>query len=175
MLKTKNLTLEPPSQKHYELLRSVKPCDEFYLMAGDDKNESPFLTDKSFNKTFSELLNKEHYWYVLKGNEVIGVSFLHKFENKDKRARYAIGIYNKENWCKGYGQEITNAVLKYAFQNLQLHKVDLRVLDFNKRAIASYSKCGFLQEGRLRQNAFVNNAWHDDIVMSILRHEFCEK
>jgi len=172
MLKTENLTLRPPSQDHYESLRNVKPCDEFYLMAGDDPNKSPFLDDKLFNESFLQILDKNNHWYVFKDKEIIGVTFLHKLEANDKRARYAVGIYNKENWNKGYGQEITNAILKYAFQSLQLHKVDLRVLDFNKRAIASYSKSGFVQEGRLRENAFINNEWHDDIVMSILCHEF---
>jgi len=175
MLKTENLTLEPPSQEHYESLRNVKPSDEFYLMVGDDPNESPFLSDTLFNESFTKLIDKEHHWYILKSHEIIGITFLHKIEKKDKRARFAIGIYDKENWCKGYGQEITDAILKYAFQYLQLHKVDLRVLEFNRRAIASYRRSGFIQEGRLRENAFINNEWHDDIVMSILCHEYCGK
>jgi len=172
MIKTKNLTLKIPSQDHYELLRNVTPCDEFYLMVGDDPKESPFLSDELFNESFSRLLYKENHWFVFKGKEIIGVAFLHKIEANDKRARYAVGIYNQDNWDKGYGQEIAAAVLKYAFQNLRLHKVDLRVLAYNKRAIASYGKSGFVREGILRENAFINNEWHDDVVMSILCHEF---
>jgi RimJ/RimL family protein N-acetyltransferase len=62
---------------------------------------------------------------VFKEADVIGVAFLHSIDTTDRRARYAVGIYNKENWNKGYGQEITQTVLNYAFQKLNLHKVDL--------------------------------------------------
>jgi len=172
MLKSENLFLKPPSQKDYEFLRKMRPCDEFYLMVGSDPAESAFVNDEKFDKSFSASLNKENYWHVFRGSEIIGVAFLHHINTNDKRARYAIGIYNKENWNKGYGYETTQIVLKYAFHNLKLHKVDLRVLAYNKRAIASYKKNGFVQEGVLRENAFINNAWHDDIILSILCHEF---
>jgi RimJ/RimL family protein N-acetyltransferase len=51
-------------------------------------------------------------------------------------------------------------------------RVNLRVLAFNSRAIRAYEKCGFVQEGVERESAFVNGRWHDDIMMSVLDHEF---
>ena len=172
MLKTDNLILKEPSQEDYESLRKVRPCNDFYLMVGNDPAESTFSDDEKFEKSFAESLNKENFWYIFREAEVIGVAFLHSLEPNDKRARYAVGIYNKDNWNKGYGQEISQAVLNYAFINLKLHKIDLRVLAYNKLAIASYKKSGFTQEGILRENAFINNEWHDDIIMGMLSHEF---
>ena len=172
MLRSKNLVLKPPSHGDYDLLRKVRPCDEYYLMIGEDPAESFFLNDEKFDESFSKTITRENYWFVFKGADVIGVAFLHSIDAKDRRARYAVGIYNKENWNKGYGQEITQTVLKYAFQKLNLHKIDLRVLAYNKRAITVYEENGFVQEGILRENAFINNEWHDDIIMSILCHEF---
>lgn len=172
ILKSKNLILKPPSQDDYEKLRVVRPCDEYYLMVGTDPTESIFLNEEKFNTSFTSSLNKECYWNIFKGAEVFGVAFLHSIDNNDKRARYAVGIYNKNDWGKGYGQEITHTILNYAFKKLKLHKVDLRVLAYNKRAIASYAKNGFILEGILRENAYINNEWHDDIIMSILCHEF---
>lgn len=66
--------------------------------------------------------------------------------HQDKRARYAVGIYNPELLGKGLGTEVTMAVLRYAFEVLGLHRVDLRVLEYNKRAIACYQKCGFVHD-----------------------------
>jgi len=172
MLISEHLILKEPSEVDYEALRKMKPCDEFYLMAGNDPSESIFINDEKFEKYFSKTLKMENYWFVYKEPEVIGVAFLHCVDAQDKRARFAVGIYNQENWNKGYGKELTQAVLKYAFGDLMLHKVDLRVLAYNKRAIACYEKCGFVQEGVLRENAFINNEWHDDIIMSILCNEF---
>jgi len=172
MLKSENLTLKEPSQKDYEALRKVKPSDEFYLMVGNDPADSVFSNNEKFDKSFHESLGKENYWYVYKDDNIIGVAFLHSLDVDDKRARYAVAIYNAENWNKGYGHEITQCVLNYAFHSLMLHKVDLRVLEYNKRAIASYKNSGFVQEGVLRENAFINNVWHNDIIMGILGHEF---
>jgi len=172
MLRSKNLILKSPSQEDYEIFREVRPCDEYFLMVGESPAKSYFFNDKKFDEEFSKLLKNENYWLVFKGSEVIGVAFLHSFDITDKRARYAVGIYNEENWNRGYGQEITQMILKYAFHNLKLHKVDLRVLAYNTRAIAVYEENGFIQEGVLRDNAFINNAWHDDVIMSILCHEF---
>jgi len=172
MLKSANLILKEPSQEDYESLRKVKPCNEFYRMVGSDPEESIFLNGEKFEKLFSESLNRNNYWHVYKGSEIIGVAFLHSLNSNDKRARYAVAIYNEENWNKGYGHEITHSVLRYAFSDLKLHKVDLKVLEYNKRAIASYKKNGFVQEGILRENAFINNVWHNDIIMGILSHEF---
>ncbi|MCW8955663.1 MAG: GNAT family N-acetyltransferase [Gammaproteobacteria bacterium] len=172
MLKSDNLHLRAPSQDIYDSLRKVKPCDEFYRMVGNDPTESLFVNDEKFNKSFLESLSRENYWHVFRGSEIIGVAFLHSLDAIDKRARYAVGIYNKENWNKGYGQELSKVVLNYAFIDLKLHRIDLRVLAYNKRAIASYKKSGFVQEGILRESAFINNEWHDDMIMGILSHEF---
>jgi RimJ/RimL family protein N-acetyltransferase len=46
------------------------------------------------------------------------------------------------------------------------------VLAYNKRAIRAYEKCGFVIEGREREAAFVDGAWHDDVMMGLLDHEF---
>lgn len=175
MLKSENLTLKEPSQEDYEPLRKVRPCEEFYLMVGNDPEESLFLNNEKFNKSFSASLDRKNYWHVYKDSELIGVAFLHSVDTGDKRARYAVAIYNKENWNKGYGNEITQCVLRYAFNDLKLHKVDIRVLEYNKRAIASYKKNGFVQEGILRENTLINNVWHNDIVMGVLCHEFQNK
>ncbi len=46
------------------------------------------------------------------------------------------------------------------------------VLASNGRAIACYHKCGFREEGREREAAWVNGAWQDDIIMGVLDREF---
>ena len=54
-----------------------------------------------------------------------------------------------------------------AFDTLQLHRVDLRVLSFNVRALRCYEKCGFVREGVERESAFVDGARVDDVMMSL--------
>ncbi|MCI2424239.1 GNAT family N-acetyltransferase [Saccharopolyspora sp. K220] len=76
---------------------------------------------------------------------------------------------------RGLGSEATQLVLEYAFTELGLHRVDLRVLAFNERAIACYTTCGFVIEGRERETALIDGRWHDDVMMSILDHEYHDR
>jgi RimJ/RimL family protein N-acetyltransferase len=50
--------------------------------------------------------------------------------------------------------------------------VSLRVLASNTRAIASYRKCGFVEEGREREAALASSGWQDDIIMGVLDREW---
>jgi RimJ/RimL family protein N-acetyltransferase len=72
----------------------------------------------------------------------------------------------------GFGTEALRLSLRYAFDQLKLHKVYLRVLDFNARAVRAYEKSGFKVEGTLREEMRVDGAWHDLIYMGVLAGEF---
>jgi RimJ/RimL family protein N-acetyltransferase len=72
----------------------------------------------------------------------------------------------------GNGTEALRLALRHAFGPLALHKVYLRVLDYNARAIRTYQKCGFRVEGILRQEMKVNGRWQDLVYMGILADEF---
>jgi RimJ/RimL family protein N-acetyltransferase len=88
---------------------------------------------------------------------------------------YALGIWNESYMSRGIGVETTMLVLGYAFDVLKLHRVGLKVLDYNERAINCYQKCGFKQEGILRDSAYIEGAFHSDIIMSILEDEYYSK
>jgi RimJ/RimL family protein N-acetyltransferase len=62
--------------------------------------------------------------------------------------------------------------LDYAFRALGLHRVSVRVLAHNARAIRAYQKCGFVAEGREREAAFIDGAWYDDLIMGVLDRDF---
>ncbi len=55
---------------------------------------------------------------------------------------------------------------------MNLNRVFLTTYDFNERAQRSFARAGFTVEGRLRQHVFVDGAYHDAIVMGLLRDEF---
>jgi len=110
-------------------------------------------------------------WAVEFEGEFIGTARLHGLDETDRRARYAIGLLDSGRLGVGLGTEVTQAVLQYGFGDLGLHRIDLRVLAYNTRAIRCYLRCGFVEEGRERETAYVGGRWHDDVVMGILEHE----
>lgn len=110
--------------------------------------------------------------WVIDRNGLIGEVRLDNINHRDRRASFAIGILDPKLLGQGLGTAVTKLVLGHAFGELALHRISLRVLAFNERAIASYRKCGFSIEGREREAALIDGEWHDDIMMGILAHEF---
>jgi RimJ/RimL family protein N-acetyltransferase len=113
-----------------------------------------------------------HHWAVDVAGAFVGTARLHGLDDHDRRARYAVGILDASRLGRGIGQDVTRTVLRHAFGDLGLHRVDLRVLAFNERAIACYRRCGFVEEGREREAARIGDEWHDDVIMGVLTHDF---
>lgn len=66
-------------------------------------------------------------------------------------------------------------MLRHAFSDLGLNRVELTVLESNSRARSIYEKEGFALEGTLRAAAWKNGRYEDMHVMSILREEWISK
>ncbi len=141
---------------------------EFLRMVGASQGSER----KKDNNAFEQALADPLHWAVTINDRCIGTAFIHSLMKNDKRARYAIGIFEASDWGKGFGTETTRIVLGHAFYQLELHRLDVRVLEYNKRAIRCYGKCGFVREGIERESAFVDGRWHNDLIMGILAHEY---
>ncbi|MGA4721038.1 GNAT family N-acetyltransferase [Fictibacillus nanhaiensis] len=89
-----------------------------------------------------------------------------------RRCVVGIGIGEKELWGKGYGTDALRALLHYLFNTMNLKRVQLDTWSGNARAIRAYEKCGFVVEGRLRNDAYIDGKYYDTIVMGVLREEF---
>lgn len=111
-------------------------------------------------------------WAIEVEGKLLGEVRLDGLDRQDRRARLAIGLYDVSQLGKGLGREAIRLVLAYAFGALKLHRVDLRVLAYNERAIRCYRACGFVEEGRERESARVGDAWYDDMIMGVLAREF---
>lgn len=83
-----------------------------------------------------------------------------------------IGIGEKELWSQGYGTDAMRVLLRYAFTELNLHRVSLSVFEYNQRAIRSYEKAGFVYEGRERGRVQRGGQRWDILYMGILRDEW---
>ncbi len=102
----------------------------------------------------------------------IGNIGLHRINWKDRNAELGIVIGEKEYWDQGYGTDAIRTLLRVAFEEMNLHRVSLRVDADNARGIRCYQKCGFQKEGVLREIVFREGAYRDQWVMSVLRPEW---
>ena len=83
-----------------------------------------------------------------------------------------ISIGERQQWGKGYGTDAMRILLRYAFTELNLHRVTLNVFEYNPRAIRSYEKAGFRHEGRMRSMLNKEGRRWDLLFMGILREQW---
>ena len=145
-----------------------------WLMYGGDYRKVAPLTSAVVERWYEQLCADPLQWAIEADGWCIGTAQLHHLDEQNRRARYAIGIFNAAYWGQGIGTEATRLVLQYAFDDLHLHRVDLRVLTYNHRAIKCYEKCAFVREGIERESALVAGEWHGDLIMGILEQEYRE-
>lgn len=97
----------------------------------------------------------------------IGSTYLRDINREIGKAEFGIFIGEDDAVGRGYGTEAAKLIVNYAFSNLKLHKVSLRVLDENLVAKKSYEKVGFKEEGHFRDEVFLNGEYKDVIFMAI--------
>jgi RimJ/RimL family protein N-acetyltransferase len=111
---------------------------------------------------------------TLDQGRLIGNCGLHDINYKNRTGTFGIFIGDKEYWSKGYGTDATRTLLQFAFEELGLNRVELWVYDYNPRAIRAYEKAGFRKDGVRRQALYREGAFHDEILMCILREEWAQ-
>jgi RimJ/RimL family protein N-acetyltransferase len=105
-------------------------------------------------------------------DQVIGGGGLHALHWPSRRCELGIYIGDPSKRNQGYGAEALQILLRFAFWELNMNRVELHVFDFNARAIAAYRKVGFVEEGRQRQAFWRDGQPIDNVVMSVLRDEW---
>lgn len=102
----------------------------------------------------------------------IGVIGFHSVDWKNSHAEIGVFIGDKAFWGRGFGTDAVRTLTRWGLNELNLHRVWLKVYEDNKRAIRSYEKAGFRHEGRLREDRFHRGRYCDTLVMGVLRSEF---
>jgi RimJ/RimL family protein N-acetyltransferase len=91
---------------------------------------------------------------------------------KSCKAEFFITIGEKQSWGKGLGSDALRIVIRLAFDKMNLNRLWLTVLVDNPRAVRCYEKCGFVREGLLRQESYVDGKYRDVLLMGLLRQDY---
>lgn len=171
VIKGTNVLLRQPIETDLIDFLNVEVNKELVRMYGGDTTHLSPKTMKEAKAFIESIQSNKLEWCVEFEGRLVGQARLTVNET-DNRARYAVGLFDPSIWGQNIGTEITQLVLHYAFERLNLHRVDLRVLQYNKRAIKCYQKCGFIQEGIEREGALIKGKYETDVFMSILDREY---
>lgn len=89
--------------------------------------------------------NEKRFAIVADGHYVGNIQLT---EMHGEEAKYHIFIGEKKFWGKGVGSEATKLIISYAFEQLKLKVIKLRVRIEHERAITFYRKIGFYELSR---------------------------
>lgn len=88
-----------------------------------------------------------------------------------RRAEMHMAIGEKDAWNGGYGSDALRTMLTFAFQELGLRRVYATPDEDNRRAIRAFEKCGFRQEGVLREHRLRYGKPVNMVMLAVLSHE----
>ncbi len=148
----------------WEVSRFLTPGIPFLLNLDDETDWFERQRQDKDNIVFAIL--------TLPEKQLIGNCGVHRLDWKNRSAVFGIVIGEKNYWNKGYGTDATRTLLRFAFEQLGLNRMELEVYDFNPRAIRAYEKAGFRRDGVRRQALYRDGAFHDVYLMGILREDW---
>lgn len=73
---------------------------------------------------------------------------------------------------KGYGSESLHAIIAFCFEQQGYRKMTATVTAGNVASRRTLLSAGFIQEGTLRQNFFLNGQWQDDWIFGLLKQAY---
>ncbi|MEW6725097.1 MAG: GNAT family protein [Bacillota bacterium] len=161
-------------------IRPLDGADIAALLLWDDDPEITEFIGKKFpnlgmvQEWITALSHRTRRAFAIEnGNgELIGELELTDIQWGSGRAELVVVIGERANWGKGLGTEAVRLALRYAFEEVGLREVWLRVYRRNRRAIRCYEKCGFRKEGILRCSERHEGLQDDVLLMTITRTEY---
>ncbi|MBB1150276.1 MULTISPECIES: GNAT family protein [unclassified Myroides] len=113
--------------------------------------------------------------FLRESGELIGYAGISGISTLNHSGEYFIFLGDKSQWGKGIGTKVTQEVVTYGFEVLQLNRIMLTVSELNYGGIKAYEKAGFTVEGVLKEACYRQGAYHDKIVMARLRSGYSLK
>lgn len=101
-------------------------------------------------------------------DRLLGSVYIRDIDMDHRKGEYGIFIGEADSRGKGVGTKAAKLMIEYAFNELKLHKIFLRVYADNLRAIGSYEKAGFVREAYLRDDVCVNGVFRDMVLMAVI-------
>jgi len=165
------------------LLRKISKQDaDFFYGALNEKGITDYLSLEPF-KTIehSKRLIKSYikYWenyaqfnYIIVLQEIkkikIGSISLWNINWRHRRTEVGIWII-PVYWSKGFGSKAINLIKNIAFNHLKLNRLEAHIATQNKNSISLFSKCGFNEEGTLKQYLNIQGNYHDALILACIR------
>ncbi len=168
----KNLLLCPQCEEDVErntiwindpqVRKYLTPRKPITIMEGVEWIRSNSKSDKDIIFAVVKKDNMEH----------IGNMGLHNIDEITNTATFGFMIGEKKYWKKGYGTEMLELMLEYAFNTLGLRRVKSSALKPNKGSCKTHKKCGFKKIDVFSKKHLVDGKHLDEILFEIFKKDW---
>ena len=112
-------------------------------------------------------------WAITKRDhdELIGTVTLTGWDARNRRMELGY-MLSPAHWGKGYATEAVRAVLTFAFEEMNVHRVEAELDPRNPASARLLERLGFREEGLLRERWWVYGEWCDSALYGLLRADF---
>jgi RimJ/RimL family protein N-acetyltransferase len=99
----------------------------------------------------------------------IGNASIHDIDWVSRAAWFGLFIGEPTAWNRGFGGDAIGALVRFAFDEMNLQKMRINVFDYNERAKHVLAGHGFVEEGKLTADFYREGTWHDIVILSVFR------
>ncbi len=159
-IKTKDLTLRPIKEsdaQNYLECHQDKEARKNYIDCPDNLEEA--------KKEIQEIQKSSQFFCIEIDHHFVGFIFLEL--NNLPRSKHSafIGFGIHENFRnKNIATKAVKEITSYAFQTLNLKRINATVRTFNKTSAKVLEKAGYIYEGTLKKNKCSNGKYLDDMM-----------
>jgi RimJ/RimL family protein N-acetyltransferase len=170
ILRGQKISLEPPEREDLSIIRLWFADMEItrYLAS-----RFP-LSQKSEEEWYdrSAASDNDIFWKIVVDGRAIGVTAIHAISWINRCGRTGLTIGEQAQWGKGYASEAVRLRTAFAFEEMNLERLECSSYVENLPMHRALEKSGYRKFGRARHVYFKNGEWHDEFLLEVLREEW---
>jgi ribosomal-protein-alanine N-acetyltransferase len=159
----------------HELFNTLKKEDVIRFLGCP---EAMFDRYESMHKNGMETNRISHFFFLIHDKQTnlpIGECGFHTWNRTHRRAELFYALHNDVDKNKGIMREVLQAVLRYGYTNLDIHRIEAKVANWNTPSVKLVQRFGFTKEGVAREDYYVNGNNQDSDCYSLLKWEWESK
>lgn len=167
----KKVVLRAMEKEDCEFVRSMFNDPEMEdLVVGWAFPLSKYAQEKWYENHYAD----KDFRFIIETEElgVVGVATLLDIDWKNRMAQHGIKLVNKEIRHTGIGTDTVMAIMRYAFDELQLNRLNGSWFPENVASKKMYMKCGWKEEGIRRKYIYKGGRYRDLVETGILAEEY---
>lgn len=172
-IRGEKITLRAIEKEDLPLLQKWSNDPEIQDMLGgwhfpiNAKDQEKWFEGLSFNSP------NQRFAIHIEHHGLIGTANLVNINWKDKNAFHGMLLGDKDTRGKGYAKDTVFTIMRYAFEELGLNRLDSSIIAYNKASLKFYlEKCGWQKEGIKKEWYFRRNQFWDKVVVGVTKEDY---